>query len=100
MAKVISAKEVTALLVEQGYEAIYDSELKTITITSEEFAIGPANEADELDYDQINYGFSIELEDEDEQDDIQMARIYDEDESGEFTAPNLVRDIIEYVEGN
>lgn len=99
MGKVVSAREVAQLLTEQGYEANYDSKLKTITIPSEEFSIGPATDADELDYDLISYGISIDL-DEDEEDDYQMARIYDEAEGGEFTASNLVRDIIEYMEGN
>lgn len=100
MGKRVSAREVAQLLTEQGYEAEYDSELKTITIPNEEFSIGPATDADELDYDLISYGVLIELEDEDEEDNYQMARIYDEAESGEFTAPNLVKDIIEYIEGN
>ena len=100
MTKVISAREVTALLVEQGYEAIYDSELKTITIESEEFAIGPANDLDQLDYDLISYGFLDDDEDEEDEEICKMARIYDEAESGEFTAENLVKDIIDYLRGN
>lgn len=99
MGKVISAKEVAQLLTEQGYEANYDSELKTILVPSQELTIGPANESDGLDYDLISYGISIDL-DEDEENDYQMARIYDEAEGGEFTASNLVRDIIEYMESN
>ena len=99
MGKRVSAREVAQLLTEQGYEAHYDSELKTILVPSQELTIGPANESDGLDYDLISYGISIDL-DEDEEDDFQMARIYDEAESGEFTAPNLVKDIIEYMEGN
>ena len=99
MGKVVSAREVAQLLTEQGYEANYDSELKTILVPSQELTIGPANEADEFDYDLISYGISIDL-DEDEENDYQMARIYDEAEGGEFTASNLVRDIIEYMEGN
>ena len=98
MAKVISAREVTALLVEQGYEAIYDGKLKTITIKSEEFSIGPTDDLDQLDYDLISYGFSNDEGDEDEEG-YNMARIFDEAEGGEFNAENLVKDIINYLGG-
>lgn len=100
MSKRVSAREVADLLTAKGYEATYDETSKSISVSSQQLSIGPANEADELDYDLISYGFSIELEDEDEEDNIHMARIYDEEESGDFTAPNLVKDIIEYMEGN
>ena len=99
MRKRVSAKEVAQLLTEQGYQAEYDSESGTLKVPSHDLILGVANEADELDYDLISYQILIEL-DEDEEDDYQMARIYDEAESGEFTASNLVRDIIEYMEGN
>ena len=99
MGKTISAKEVAQLLTAQGYEANYDSDLKTILVPSQELTIGPANESDGLDYDLISYGISIEVDD-DEESEYQMARIYDEAESGEFTASNLVKDIIQYMEGN
>ena len=100
MGKRVSAKEVAQLLTEQGYKAEYDSESGTLTVPSHELTLGVANEADEFDYDLISYAISIELENEDEEDDYQMARIYDEAESGEFTASNLVKDIVEYMEGN
>ena len=99
MGKKISAKEVAQLLTEQGYEAEYDSESGTLKVPSHDLILGVANEADEFDYDLISYAISIDL-DEDEEDDYQMARIYDEAESGEFTASNLVKDIVEYMEGN
>ena len=99
MSKVIKAREVADLLTAQGYEATYDESLKSISIPSQQLSIGPANEADELDFDLISYGYELD-EEEDEAEGFHMARTYDEAESGEFTAENLVKDIIEYMEGN
>lgn len=100
MSKVIKAKEVADLLTAQGYEATYDETLKSILVPSHQFSIGPANEADELDFDLISYGYEPDEEEEDESEGFHMACIYDEEESGEFTAENLTRAVIDYLEAN
>lgn len=97
MSKVINAKQVAQLLTAQGYEANYDNELKTILLSNYEFSIGPADEKDELNYDLISYGYNEHEEDEEEEESFHMACIYDEEESGEFTAENLTHAIIEYL---